>query len=149
MFNLNVLIHIPVATIILLNSNSVARTSSLSIKMNSFCFKVSRFNKYKYMMTNSIWRGSFGCPIQQQVAATSALSERSFPASEVRGRSREDPMLEGRRPRGVTPRPRSGAVAERSGVTAERSHPHPRPGMAAGRSHPTSKERWLRGCRRA
>ena len=32
--------------------------------------------------------------------------------SEVRGRSREDPMPEGRRPRGVTPRPRSGAAAE-------------------------------------
>ena len=32
--------------------------------------------------------------------------------SEVRGRSWEDPMPEGRRPRGVTPRPRSGAAAE-------------------------------------
>ena len=32
--------------------------------------------------------------------------------SEVRGRSQEDPMLEGRRPRGVTPCPRSGAAAE-------------------------------------
>ena len=32
--------------------------------------------------------------------------------SEVRGRSREDPMHEGRQPRGVTPRPRSGAAAE-------------------------------------
>ena len=27
--------------------------------------------------------------------------------------------------------------------------PHPRPGVAAGRSNPTSKERWLPGCRRA
>ena len=27
--------------------------------------------------------------------------------------------------------------------------PHPRSGVAAGRSNPTSKERWLRGCRRA
>ena len=40
--------------------------------------------------------------------------KRSHPTSEVRGRSREDPMPEGRRPRGVTPRPRSGAAAERS-----------------------------------
>ena len=32
--------------------------------------------------------------------------------SKVRGRSQEDPMSEGRRPRGVTPRPRSGAAAE-------------------------------------
>ena len=47
-------------------------------------------------------------------AATGALSmaERSYPTSEVRGRSREDPMPEGWRPRGVTPRPRSGAAAE-------------------------------------
>ena len=40
------------------------------------------------------------------------MAERSYPASEVRGRSREDPMPEGRRPRGVTPRPRSEAAAE-------------------------------------
>ena len=39
-------------------------------------------------------------------------SKRSHPTSEVRGRTREDPMPEGWRPRGVTPRPRSGAVAE-------------------------------------
>ena len=38
-------------------------------------------------------------------------------------------MPEGRRPRGVTPRPRSGAAAERS--------------------NPTSKEWWLHGRRRA
>ena len=45
---------------------------------------------------------------------TSILSaaERSYPTSEVRGRSREDPMPEGRQPRGVTPCRRSGAAAE-------------------------------------
>ena len=48
--------------------------------------------------------------------------------SEVRGRSWEDPMPEGQRPRGVTPRPRSGAAAEstrlrRGTGTAERSYP--------------------------
>ena len=45
---------------------------------------------------------------------TSILSaaERSYPTSEVRGRSREDPMPEGRQPRGVTPCLRSGAAAE-------------------------------------
>ena len=46
-----------------------------------------------------------------QVAAT-GTGKRSYPTSEVRGRSREDPMPEGQRPGGVTPRPRSGAVAE-------------------------------------
>ena len=54
--------------------------------------------------------------------------------SEVRGRSREDPMPEGRWPRGATPRPRSGAVER--GVT-----PHPRSGVAAGRSNPTPEAR--------
>ena len=49
--------------------------------------------------------------------------------SEVKGRSREDPMPKGRQPRGATPHPRSGAVA--------------------GWSNPKSKERWLRGHRRA
>ena len=50
----------------------------------------------------------------QAAETPSALSvdERSYPTSEVRGRSQEDPMPEGRQPRGVTPRPRSGAVAE-------------------------------------
>ena len=46
-------------------------------------------------------------------AATGAHSatERSYPTSEVWGRTWEDPMPEGQQPRGVTPRPRSGAAA--------------------------------------
>ena len=94
-----------------------------------------------------------------QVAATGALSkaERSYPMSEVRGRSREDPMPEGRQPRGVTPRPRSGAAAEVpdcDSTTAKRSYPvsevrgwlrgdtpHPRSGGAAERRYPASKVR--------
>ena len=49
-------------------------------------------------------------------AATSALSmaERSYSTSEGRGRSQEDPMPEGRWPRGATLRPRPGAVAGRT-----------------------------------
>ena len=55
------------------------------------------------------------------VEETSAfnMAERSYPTSEARGRSREDPMPEGRWPRGVTPRPRSGAAAGRSYPTSE------------------------------
>ena len=41
-----------------------------------------------------------------------SAAERSYPTSKVRGRSREDPMCEGRWPRGVTPRLRSGTAAE-------------------------------------
>ena len=102
-------------------------------------------------------------------AVTSALStaERSCPTSEVRGRSREDSMPEGRQPRGVTPHPRSGAAAESARLQWCRkvreelprirgqeqrlggATPRLRPGAVAGRSNPTSKERWLRGCRRA
>ena len=138
-------------------------------------------------------------PLKSQAAATGTLSmaERSYPTSEVRGRSQKDPMPEGRRPRGVTPRPRSGQLprvpgcdgawmAERSysvsevgvggggreelprvrgwggdqrsyptsevRVVAGRSYPTPpclKPGAAAKRSSPTSKEPWLRECRRA
>ena len=91
---------------------------------------------------------------------TTALSaaERSYPTSEVRGRSREDPMPEGRQPRGVTPRPRSGTAAGRrypmpqdQGQGRQRggATPQLRPGAVAGRTNPTSKELWLRGCRRA
>ena len=69
--------------------------------------------------------------------------------SEVRGRSREDPMTEGRRPRGATARRRSGAAAERSywlprsGAAAGRSYPPPKDRVVAERSQPTSKEQWL------
>ena len=39
-------------------------------------------------------------------------AERSYPASEVRGRSWKDPMPKGRQPRGVTPCPKSGEAAK-------------------------------------
>ena len=130
-------------------------------------------------------------------AATGALStaERSYPMSEVRFRSQEDPMPEGRaakrsyptsevrgsgceyqtvtvqeRPRGATRRPRSGRPAKRRHPASEvrgrdeRSYPvsevrgsgreelshalSPRPGAAAGRTNPMSKEQWLHGRRR-
>ena len=56
-------------------------------------------------------------------AATGALSaaERSYPTSEVRGRSREDPMPEGPRPRGLTPRQRSGAAAKSARLQRRRN----------------------------
>ena len=57
------------------------------------------------------------------MSATGAHSaaERSYPTSEVRGRSREDPMPKGRRPRVVTPRPRSGAAAKSAGLQRHRN----------------------------
>ena len=91
-------------------------------------------------------------------AATGALSaaERSYPMSEVRGRSREDPMPEGRWPGGVTHVRGQGQWPRVPGCdgagTAERSYPEsnvrgggreriPRePGQGrgpAGRSYPT------------
>ena len=60
--------------------------------------------------------------------------------SEVRARSREDPMPEGQWPRGDPQHPRSGAAVGRSYPTP----PHPRPGAAAGRSYPTPKARGSR-----
>ena len=54
-----------------------------------------------------------------------SMAERSDPTFEVRGRNWEDPMPEGWRPRGVTPRPRSGAEPRLPGCddagTAKRS----------------------------
>ena len=44
--------------------------------------------------------------------STLTTAKRSYPTSEFRGRSQEDPTPEGRWPRGVTPHPRSGAAAE-------------------------------------
>ena len=60
------------------------------------------------------------------------MAEKSYLTYEVRGGGREElPCVQGQRwqPGGATPCPRSGA--------------------AARRSYPTSKEQWLRGCRRA
>ena len=64
-------------------------------------------------------------------------SENYVSISEVRGRSPEDLMPERRQPRGVTPHPRSG-------VAAGRSYPMPlslRPREAAGRSNPMTEAR--------
>ena len=96
--------------------------------------------------------------VEAQAAATGALSsvlsaaERSYPTSEVRGRSREDPMPEGWQPRGITPRLRSGAADKSARLRRRRTDreetprvrgqgwrpggdtPHPRSG-AARRSH--------------
>ena len=57
------------------------------------------------------------------VAATRTLSaaERSYPTSEVRGRSREDPMPKVQQPRGVTPRSRSGAAAKSARLQRRRN----------------------------
>ena len=88
------------------------------------------------MVLRSGIRIQFSRPLAFLAAATGALSaaERSYPTSEVRGRSREDPMPEGRRPRGVTPRPRSGGAAERRYPASE---------VRGGdeRSYPASKVR--------
>ena len=76
--------------------------------------------------------------------ARHSAAERSHPTSEVRGRSREDPMPEGQRPRGVTPRPRSGAAAESTRLQW-RSYPVSEVGGAAERRYPASE---VRGCGR-
>ena len=55
------------------------------------------------------------------VTGTPRAAERSHPTSEVRGRSREDPMPKGREPRGVTPHPRSGAAAESTRLRGRRN----------------------------
>ena len=93
--------------------------------------------------------------VSSMLAATGALSaggcdrasaaERSHPTSKVRGRSREDPMPKGQRPRGVTPRPRSGAAAESTRLRRRRNGGEelPRAEVRWGdeRSYPASKVR--------
>ena len=71
------------------------------------------------------------------------MAERSFPTSEVRGSSREELISvlgQGRQRR---------LPGCNSAGAAERSYPTLEAGAAAGRSNPTSKERWLRVHRRA
>ena len=76
-----------------------------------------------------------------------SAAERSHSTSEVRGRSREDPMPEGQQPRGVTPSPRSGATAESTRLprcrNARGATPRQRSGRggAAERRDPASEVR--------
>ena len=70
-----------------------------------------------------------GCDCTQSVA------ERSYPTSEVRGRSREDLMPKRQWPRGVTPRPRSGAAAESARLRWCRN------GRGDMKDNPASKDR--------
>ena len=79
------------------------------------------------------------------MAAKGALSvaERSYPMSEVRGRSQEDPMPKRRQPRGVTPRLRSGAAAESARLRWRRNRQEELPhiqGRRGGREKIPSSE---------
>ena len=99
--------------------------------------------------------------IQPQHPATTPPHhpERSYPTSKVTVRSREDPLPEGRWPRGATPCRRSGAVAMRSSDVSELrgssrdcqaataqeqprgATPSPTPGVAAWRNCPMPEAR--------
>ena len=92
---------------------------------------VSRYVRYKLTLKKSAG-GCDGC--------AKSVAERSHPTSEARGRSREDPMPKGRRPRGVTERPRSGAEAGRT--------PCPKGGGQEALPHVRGQGQWPRapGC---
>ena len=81
---------------------------------------------YIYINTTNYYSAvKGGCDVrstaQAVVTGTLSVAERSYPTSKVRGRGREDPMPEGRRPRGVTPRPRSGAAAQSARLRRRRN----------------------------
>ena len=59
--------------------------------------------------------GSPALKHRQLRQAVLSMPERSHPTSEVRDRNREDPIPEGRRPGGPTPRPRSGGCVGAGG----------------------------------
>ena len=112
-----------------------------------FTFQVTFFNGWDGA------QGAGGCDGAQGVA------ERSYPTSEVKGRSLEDPIPEGRQRRGVTPYQRSGAASQSArrrrrskgreelprvrgrGRRPGGATPRRRPGAAAGRSSPASEAR--------
>ena len=82
-------------------------------------------------------------PGKKQRLHFAGAAVKRYPMSKVRGSSQECQAVTAQEwPRRATLRPRPGAVAGRS-------NPMPEARAAAGRTNPTSKELWLRGCRRA
>ena len=72
--------------------------------------------------------------ILRRSAFFTRAGERSYPTSEVMGRSWEDPIPEGQRPRRATTRPRSGAAAESARLRQRRSsQEEPPPTQGQGR----------------
>ena len=64
---------------------------------------------------------SISVMIRRRLRQRTSVAERSYPTSEIRGRSREDPMPKGWQPRGATPHPRSGAAAESARLRRHRN----------------------------
>ena len=76
-------------------------------------------------------------------ASTLSVAERSYPTIEVRGSGQEcQAATVQEQPRGANPCPRPGAAAGRS-------NPVPEATGSGQENQPTSKERWLRGRRKA
>ena len=72
--------------------------------------------------------------ILRRSAFFTRAGERSYPTSEVMGRSWEDPIPEGQRPRRATTHPRSGAAAESARLRQRRSsQEEPPPTQGQGR----------------
>ena len=86
------------------------------------------------------------------VTGRNSTAKRSYPMSEVRGRSRKDPQPEGWQPRGVTPCPSSEAAAESARLWQCRT-PCPRGSSQVELPHVRGHGRWpgeatlLCGCR--
>ena len=72
-------------------------------------------------MMLSIFHRLFGHLYAAAMTGALSAAERSYTKSEVRGRSQENPMPKGRRPRGVSPRPRSGAAADSARLQQQRN----------------------------
>ena len=81
------------------------------VKHYSGCFVTVFLDEINIYITHS----AGGCD------GAHSAAERSYPTSEARGRSQEDPMPEGRRPRGVIQRPRSGVAAESARLRQRRN----------------------------
>ena len=88
--------------LIVLTSHDVSEI--LNSKVNIWMTD-SRLLKYQSLLLEGA-QSMGGCDRAQSMA------KRCYPTSKVRGGSWEDPMHEGWRPRGVTPRPKSGEVAK-------------------------------------
>ena len=93
-----------------------------------------------------IWNSSTGIP-RVPDCDSAGTAERSYPKSKIGGMAKSRYLAS--KVRGGDERSYPASEVRGGSLEEIPYAPSPRPGVAGGRTNPTSKEPWLHGCRRA